>query len=406
MLQAHIYRSYLYLFVGASLLSHVLAVNAERSSFAQPIARGIASLRGIMSRQESNKSHKFKRQMRGINYNKNGSAFVWLPQDSYEGKNFFEGFNFFTAPDPTHGLVKYVDREVAQRKNYTWVEDDGTVRIVADMNSWLPYNTPRESVRITTKKLYTTGLFIVDLNRAPYGCAVWPAFWTTSFGEIDVLEGVHDQQTNRMAWHTKAGCFINKNVSFTGTVSKGGSNQELVDCESNGYSKGGCSITDWSKASYGEYFESQGGGVLAMKWDENDISIWSFFRAAIPDDIKEGVPTPASWGPPSAKLDSSNCDIKNYFSNHTAIFNITFCGDWAGNTYSTTQCPGTCVERMMDPANFVNATWSINSFKVYKKQPVNGDFNPTSAGFNLRGHGLDGTTLLGASVLAGGMLAL
>jgi len=28
-----------------------------------------------------------------------------------------------------------------------------------------------------------------------------------------------------------------------------------------------------SKASFGPYFESQGGGILAMKWDENDISV-------------------------------------------------------------------------------------------------------------------------------------
>jgi hypothetical protein len=29
-------------------------------------------------------------------------------QDVYEGKSFLDGFNFFNAPDPTHGYVKYV----------------------------------------------------------------------------------------------------------------------------------------------------------------------------------------------------------------------------------------------------------------------------------------------------------
>ena len=57
----------------------------------------------------------------GINYNPNGSAFVWLQQDEYAGKTFFElvlpqlivmwrrahgnvcvsKWNFFTNPDPT-----------------------------------------------------------------------------------------------------------------------------------------------------------------------------------------------------------------------------------------------------------------------------------------------------------------
>lgn len=52
------------------------------------------------------------------------------------------------------------------------------------------------------------------------------------------------------------------------------------------------------------------------------------------------------------------------------IIDITFCGmtlslrillclmiqpvgDWAGSSYATSGCPGTCAERLMDPANFV-----------------------------------------------------
>lgn len=31
---------------------------------------------------------------------------------------------------------------------------------------------------------------------------------------------------------------------------------------------------------------------------------------------------------------------------------ITFCGDWAGNSYATSGCPGTCPDRLKDPANF------------------------------------------------------
>ena len=48
-------------------------------------------------------------------------------------------------------------------------------------------------------------------------------------------------------------------------------------------------------------------------------------------------------------------------------FILTLTGDWAGNSYASRGCPGTCAERIMDPANFVNATWSINSVRVFKK---------------------------------------
>jgi hypothetical protein len=46
-----------------------------------------------------------------------------------------------------------------------------------------------------------------------------------------------------------------------------------TNCDANSDSNSGCDVVEWSRASYGPFFEAQGGGVLAMKWDENDISI-------------------------------------------------------------------------------------------------------------------------------------
>ncbi|KAJ7786062.1 hypothetical protein B0H16DRAFT_16358 [Mycena metata] len=45
-----------------------------------------------------------------------------------------------------------------------------------DDTTWLPEGQNRSSVRITSNPQYNTGLFILDLNRAPWGCGVWPAF--------------------------------------------------------------------------------------------------------------------------------------------------------------------------------------------------------------------------------------
>ncbi|KAG9035802.1 hypothetical protein FS842_003646 [Serendipita sp. 407] len=53
------------------------------------------------------------------------------------------------------------------------------------------------------------------------------------------------------------------------------------------------------------------------------------------------------------------------------IIDTTLCGDWAGTSYSSYDCPGSCEARVADPASFVNATWSINSLKIYNKTIIN-----------------------------------
>jgi hypothetical protein len=255
-----------------------------------------------------------------------------------------------------------------------------------DNTTWLPEGVNRSSVRISSQAMYTTGLFVLDLNMAPFGCGVWPAFWTLgdgtwpANGEIDIIEGVHDNEHNQVTWHTAPGmaseislifaklhegCNLTSTTNFTGTIVQTNGVDNL-QCNALINDNAGCGITEWSRASYGPYFDSQNGGVFAMKWDLTGIAVWSFYRAAIPQDITQGLPDPSNWGEPVAALASTNCNISQYFANHSIVFDITFCGDWAGNSYSTSGCPGTCTGILMDPSNFVNASWIINSLKVYK----------------------------------------
>jgi hypothetical protein len=131
-------------------------------------------------------------------------------------------------------------------------------------------------------------------------------------GEIDVLEGVHDNEHNQIAWHTAPGCLIDPNVTVSGTINTL-NEMNLTNCDATLNSNSGCDVTEWSRASYGPLFEQSGGGVIAMKWDENGISIWSFFRAAVPDDIGQGSPDPSSWGLPSATLANASCNIEQFF---------------------------------------------------------------------------------------------
>ncbi|KIM48180.1 glycoside hydrolase family 16 protein [Hebeloma cylindrosporum] len=324
-----------------------------------------------------------KRDIQNINFNPDGSPFLWLLQDEYKGKSFYDRWKFFDHPDPTNGHVNYINKTAAFESGLVYVEDGGKVIMKADHTTKLNRGVFRNSIRIESIATYNTGLFVLDLNQAPWGCGVWPAFWTVGGnwpygGEIDIIEGVHDNQHNQVAWHTAPGCKLNTTAGFTGTISSN-DGKNHTDCNSFINSNAGCGITEWSRASYGPYFDSQGGGVFAMKWDENDISIWSFYRAAIPKDVAAGNPNPSGWGLPSARLHASQCDIRKFFGNHSIVFDITFCGDWAGNSYATSRCPGTCEERLMEPKNFENATWSINSLNVYRKQALAGHISTSSS---------------------------
>ncbi|KAI0283293.1 concanavalin A-like lectin/glucanase domain-containing protein [Russula aff. rugulosa BPL654] len=315
------------------------------------------------------------------NVTSGSEQFIWIIEDTYNASNFFQSFNFFTGEDPTHGTVTYVDNTTAFANNLSYISWDGKVIMKGDDTSTLQAGQNRESVRVSSNKIYNTGLFILDINNAPWGCGVWPAFWTLGNGtwpqngEIDIIEGVHDNEHNQVTWHTNPGCNLTLpvNNSYTGTVVDV-NNQPYLDCEGSG-TLPGCGVTEWSRASYGPTFDAQGGGIFAMKWDKDGISVWNFYRVAIPEDILEGIPNPANWPTPTATLEPAGCDPLKFFQDHTIIFDITFCGDWAGNSYATSNCSGTCSEHLMDPTNFVNASWSINWLKVYRRQNIVGVVN-------------------------------
>ncbi|KAI0078900.1 glycoside hydrolase family 16 protein [Panus rudis PR-1116 ss-1] len=323
-------------------------------------------------------------EKRALETGKNGSTYLWTLQDTYAGTTFFDTYDFYTGEDPTHGLVHYVDRDTAFGSELVYFTPDNKVIMRGDNTTWLPLGTNRSSVRISSQKQYNTGLFILDLDRAPWGCGVWPAWWTLGggqwpyTGEIDIIEGVHDNEHNQVTWHTGPGCTLTPTDQFTGSIVTANGQSNLI-CDGNYAGNAGCGVTEWSRASYGPSFDAQGGGVFAMKWDDEGIAVWNFYRAAVPKDIQEGNPTPSTWGLPVAVLLPEGCDPIKNFVNHSIVFDITFCGDWAGNSYATSGCPGTCPERLMDPSNFNTAQWTINSLKVYKKQLISGQVSTSSA---------------------------
>lgn len=240
----------------------------------------------------------------------------------------------------------------------------------------------RDSVRLTSKASYTHGLVIIDLAHMPGSvCGSWPALyvfilsrarflansgtsWMTgpnwpSNGEIDIIEGVNTQSQNHMTMHTSAGCTLVEQ-----------------DCLGN---KGCTSLG----GAFGNGFNSAGGGVYAMEWTSETINIWYFSRGSIPADINNSNPEPSTWGKPTAEFKGgSGCDIDSHFKDNQIVFDTTFCGDWAGATFSqdgTCSALGSSCQDYVqnNPAAFKESYWAVNSLKVYEQGAS--ESKPTSA---------------------------
>ncbi|TKA82877.1 hypothetical protein B0A55_00955 [Friedmanniomyces simplex] len=292
-----------------------------------------------------------------------------LEDDYTAGGNFFDMFSFFSGADPTHGYVNYVDQSIASQNGYIDASSD-KIYIGTDAVN-VTDSSGRNSVRLTSNKSYSSGLVILDLDHMPGGiCDTWPAFWMVgpnwpSAGEIDIIEGVNSQSTNAMTLHTGAGCSITNNNAFSGSITT-----DNCDVNASGQSaNAGCSIDTSNTQTYGAGFNANNGGVYATNYDSSAISVYFFPRGSIPSDITSGSPDPSSWGQPLAQF-QGGCDIASKINDQQIVFDLAFCGDWAGEVWSSdSTCSAkasTCNDYVQNnPAAFTDAYWSINSLRVY-----------------------------------------
>jgi len=291
----------------------------------------------------------------------------------YQGDTFFNAWNFFTAGDPTHGTVDYVNQQTAQQKGYIKTQNNGTY-IGCDTTTKAT-GRGRGSVRITTKEAFNQGLFIIDLTHMPTGCATWPAWWLVgpnwpNNGEIDIIEGVDKQATVATTLHTSNGCDMSSESSslFTGHWGAAPGNKPATNCFVNApgqYNNQGCGITGAAN-SYGAGFNNMGGGVFVTEWTNNFIRVFFFPRNNIPGDINN--PNPDGWGKPYAYFTLGGNCAASHFKDMTGVINLTFCGDWAGATFGA-DCPGlgNCGDYVKNnPQAFKEAYWMINYVAIYK----------------------------------------
>ncbi|KAJ5671297.1 hypothetical protein N7507_000424 [Penicillium longicatenatum] len=290
--------------------------------------------------------------------------------ESWQGEEFFDYFHFYTGADPTNGWVTYLDQASAESSGLVKVTDQGTVYIGVDHTTTLSTSGKgRDSVRVGTTKYYEHSLVVADIAHMPGSvCGSWPAFWTVGKewpqdGEIDIIEGVNLQDHNEIVMHTAGTCALT-DTGMSGIVNATGCGEALGTV--------GC-VIEGHKGSYGTSFNNNGGGVYAMEWTEEFLKIWFFPRKSIPASITKGEPDVSEFGTPMA-LVQEGCDVANSFKAQSFVFDVTFCGDWAGGVFGGSGCPMTssdsfasCTNYVANhPAQFKETYWEINSVKVYQ----------------------------------------
>ncbi|KAF8801580.1 hypothetical protein BYT27DRAFT_7198151 [Phlegmacium glaucopus] len=305
---------------------------------------------------------------------------LYNPVREYAGSTFFDRWAYYgTFDNTTWGNVTYVDRATATTNQLTYVNSAGNAVIKVD-NTTTILPAPliyRNSVRLTSTDPYGLGsLIIIDALHIPYGCSVWPSFWTLGTettwpgaGEIDIIEAINNMNNNQVALHTTPGCFQADVTTQSGTTDE-------TDCST----PQGCLVAENKPNSFGPGFATAGGGVFATQIDVTGVYIWFFSRPDIPANLRQATTSSqidtTTWGIPTAAYPNSACDMKTFFPPQQLVLLTTLCGVWAGvpSIYqSTCHTPtGSCVADNIlgSGSNYANAYWEIRYIRTYLADDV------------------------------------
>lgn len=164
---------------------------------------------------------------------------------------------------------------------------------------------------------------------------------------------MHDDAANQITLHTKdSGCKMTESVDVTGTLvpakcvapfpsfpprssrfpplrslSSALAADTLIlsharsnDCNAKVNGNTGCSYAETAKDSYGEGFNTAGGGVFVTSFTTDAIEQWFWSRPDVPQNILDGAPDRKTWGKPSASWPKSGCAVSEYFKDQDLIF--------------------------------------------------------------------------------------
>ncbi|KAN0087663.1 glycoside hydrolase family 16 protein [Tylopilus felleus] len=313
------------------------------------------------------------------------SATQYSLAKEYYGSSFFDAWTFYNHYDNlTNGDVTFVSAQTALADQLAYVDPSTSHAFIrVDNFTNVVWDNKRNSVRITSNDSFSVGsLWVTDMYHVPYGCSVWPAWWSQAIqwpqgGEIDTFEGVNLQPNNQMSLHTETGCTqVSPNETSTLVTS---TNCTYVNADQ------GCIVMDPSSASFGAGFANISGGAFVTEFASSGISIWFFPRSQIPSALSNNESTidTTTFGIPVGNWPSTGCNIQQFFQPQQLIFDITLCGDWAGSNATFAQtCSGICYNDYVigSPSVYDNAYFEIGYLRVFSAAGSNTVVSPSTSG--------------------------
>ena len=146
-----------------------------------------------------------------------------------------------------------------------------------------------------------------------------------------------------------------------------------TSCVNSTGENSGCAVLG-PQDTYGETFNSNGGGVFALSLTPAGIRQWFFPRKSLPFNVlplsrdKPTPPDPSTWGTPLADFPGTTCDIASHFTNLTIALDVDLCGGWAGSAsvFQRTGCGERCVDFVSsENGAFGEAFWEIGGIWVW-----------------------------------------
>jgi len=272
------------------------------------------------------------------------------------GKTFFDDWAFLES-DYNNGAVHYLPRAEALEDRVVEAHDTHAILRTGGRS---PRMFKRKSAKIRSNRAWTYFLMAIKFSHTPWGCGLWPAFWTHApgypwpeGGEMDLLEYVNDLPS-QTSFHTGASnrCRMDGgvvNIPFCQPMPD--LNGMNYDCTTKYPLQLGCApnkLPLWSPWEWAHH-----PGVLAVQWTERFVKVFFIPENEIPADLEHDDPQPDAWdrflvswypfAQSNERWPGSCPNPASVMKPQQLVLNINFCGDWAGKVWPFS---ASCVNRM------------------------------------------------------------